>query len=194
MQPQLGSSGAVGSPLLRLASPTQHSSALAGEAGTEPPAHPSPSHRGLVRGQTEESMEEVHPHRCARYLTKKEENCWHGCCKDPEFGSIPAEVGQQWDGHSSNKPFPCPWDAPALASPNPLLPTVLEMGFGPCHPLHLRAAPPDLACTAEGGCHQGGSHSSLCLLPAPSLAATSLLGCPWGGGQGTLPKSLAQGY
>ncbi|XP_054244594.1 NADPH oxidase 1 isoform X3 [Indicator indicator] len=46
---------------------------------------------GLVRGQTEESMEEVHPHRCARYLTQKEDDCWHDCCKDPEFGSIPAE-------------------------------------------------------------------------------------------------------
>ncbi|NXI38156.1 NOX1 oxidase, partial [Galbula dea] len=47
---------------------------------------------GLVRGQTEKSMEEVHPHRCARYLTqKKDEGCWHDCCKDPEFGSIPAE-------------------------------------------------------------------------------------------------------
>ncbi|XP_071669675.1 NADPH oxidase 1 isoform X2 [Patagioenas fasciata] len=46
---------------------------------------------GLVRGQTDESVEEVHPHRCARYLTQKEENCWHNCCKEPEFGSIPAE-------------------------------------------------------------------------------------------------------
>ncbi|XP_049683544.1 NADPH oxidase 1 isoform X2 [Accipiter gentilis] len=46
---------------------------------------------GLVRGQTEESMEEVHPHRCAQYLTRKDEDCSHNCCKDPEFGSIPAE-------------------------------------------------------------------------------------------------------
>uniref|UniRef100_A0A8C8A7Q0 NADPH oxidase 1 n=1 Tax=Otus sunia TaxID=257818 RepID=A0A8C8A7Q0_9STRI len=48
---------------------------------------------GLVRGQTEESMEEVHPHRCAQYLTQKEEDCSHNCCKHPEFGSIPAEPG-----------------------------------------------------------------------------------------------------
>ncbi|XP_074738711.1 NADPH oxidase 1 isoform X1 [Strix uralensis] len=46
---------------------------------------------GLVRGQTEESMEEVHPRRCAQYLTQKEEDCSHDCCKHPEFGSIPAE-------------------------------------------------------------------------------------------------------
>ncbi|XP_064933553.1 NADPH oxidase 1 isoform X1 [Columba livia] len=120
---------------------------------------------GLVRGQTDESMEEVHPHRCARYLTQKEENCWHNCCKEPEFGSIPAEVGQQYDGRSSDKHFPCPWDAAALASPNPLLPTVLEVGSGPCHPLHLRAASPGLACTAEGGCHQG----MLRPIPAPQV-------------------------
>lgn len=193
MQPQWGSRGAVGSPFLGLASPTQHSSALAGVAGAGPPAHPSPSHRGLVRGQTYESMEEVHPHRCARYLTQKKDDCWHNCCKEPEFGSIPAEVGRQCDGCSSDEHFPCPWDAAALASPNPSLPTVLEVGSGPCHPLHLRAAPPGLACTAEGGCHQGGSRSSLCLLPAPSLTAASLLGWPWGGGQRTLLKSLVQG-
>uniref|UniRef100_A0A8D0ERZ7 NADPH oxidase 1 n=1 Tax=Strix occidentalis caurina TaxID=311401 RepID=A0A8D0ERZ7_STROC len=48
---------------------------------------------GLVRGQTEESMEEVHPRRCAQYLTQKEEDCSHDCCKHPEFGSIPAEPG-----------------------------------------------------------------------------------------------------
>ncbi|XP_042663308.1 NADPH oxidase 1 isoform X2 [Tyto alba] len=45
----------------------------------------------LVRGQTEESMEEVHPHRCAPYLPQKDEDCSHDCCKEPEFGSIPAE-------------------------------------------------------------------------------------------------------
>ncbi|XP_033919621.1 NADPH oxidase 1 isoform X2 [Melopsittacus undulatus] len=46
---------------------------------------------GLVRGQTEESIKEVHPHHCAEYLTHKDENCNHACCKNPEFGSIPAE-------------------------------------------------------------------------------------------------------
>ncbi|XP_008945240.1 PREDICTED: NADPH oxidase 1-like, partial [Merops nubicus] len=42
-------------------------------------------------GQTEDSMEEVPPRRCARYLTQQDGDCWHDCCKDPEFGSIPAE-------------------------------------------------------------------------------------------------------
>uniref|UniRef100_A0A672VDL9 NADPH oxidase 1 n=1 Tax=Strigops habroptila TaxID=2489341 RepID=A0A672VDL9_STRHB len=53
---------------------------------------------GLVRGQTEESLKEVHPHQCAQYLTQKDKDrhCSHSCCKDPEFGSIPAEVG--WTG------------------------------------------------------------------------------------------------
>ncbi|XP_030305068.1 NADPH oxidase 1 isoform X2 [Calypte anna] len=46
---------------------------------------------GLVRGQTEKSMAEVHPHRCALNLTQRDQNCSHDCCKDPEFGSIPAE-------------------------------------------------------------------------------------------------------
>ncbi|XP_074962824.1 NADPH oxidase 1 isoform X3 [Phalacrocorax aristotelis] len=46
---------------------------------------------GLVRGQTEESMKEVPPHHCADYLTDKDKDCSHDCCKDPEFGSIPAE-------------------------------------------------------------------------------------------------------
>ncbi|XP_057252643.1 NADPH oxidase 1 isoform X1 [Pezoporus wallicus] len=46
---------------------------------------------GLVRGQTEESIKEVHPHHCAQYLTHKDKHCNHDCCKDPEFGSIPAE-------------------------------------------------------------------------------------------------------
>uniref|UniRef100_A0A8D2PST5 NADPH oxidase 1 n=1 Tax=Zosterops lateralis melanops TaxID=1220523 RepID=A0A8D2PST5_ZOSLA len=46
---------------------------------------------GLVRGQTEQSMAEVHPYQCAEYLTKRDQNCTHDCCKDPEFGSIPAE-------------------------------------------------------------------------------------------------------
>ncbi|XP_059715534.1 NADPH oxidase 1 isoform X5 [Haemorhous mexicanus] len=46
---------------------------------------------GLVRGQTEQSMAEVHPYHCAEYLTQREQNCTHRCCKDPEFGSIPAE-------------------------------------------------------------------------------------------------------
>ncbi|XP_025938508.1 NADPH oxidase 1, partial [Apteryx rowi] len=44
---------------------------------------------GLVRGQTEESMEEAHPRHCAQYLTDKD--CRHRCCKETEFGSIPAE-------------------------------------------------------------------------------------------------------
>ncbi|XP_054372317.1 NADPH oxidase 1 isoform X3 [Molothrus ater] len=46
---------------------------------------------GLVRGQTEQSMAEVPPYDCAEYLTQREQNCTHSCCKDPEFGSIPAE-------------------------------------------------------------------------------------------------------
>ncbi|XP_065585545.1 NADPH oxidase 1 isoform X1 [Cyrtonyx montezumae] len=46
---------------------------------------------GLVRGQTEESMKEVHPQRCAEFLVHKPKECREGCCKDPEFGSIPAE-------------------------------------------------------------------------------------------------------
>ncbi|NXI05446.1 NOX1 oxidase, partial [Pachycephala philippinensis] len=46
---------------------------------------------GLVRGQTEQSMAEVPPHHCAEYLTQRDQNCTHDCCKDPEFGSIPAE-------------------------------------------------------------------------------------------------------
>ncbi|NWZ19645.1 NOX1 oxidase, partial [Asarcornis scutulata] len=46
---------------------------------------------GLVRGQTEDSMEEVHPRRCAEYLVQKHEECRHVCCKNPEFSSIPAE-------------------------------------------------------------------------------------------------------
>uniref|UniRef100_U3IFZ3 FAD-binding FR-type domain-containing protein n=1 Tax=Anas platyrhynchos platyrhynchos TaxID=8840 RepID=U3IFZ3_ANAPP len=53
---------------------------------------------GLVRGQTEDSMEEVHPRHCAEYLVEKHEECRHVCCKNPEFSSIPAEVGQRWDG------------------------------------------------------------------------------------------------
>uniref|UniRef100_A0A8C3J6B4 NADPH oxidase 1 n=1 Tax=Calidris pygmaea TaxID=425635 RepID=A0A8C3J6B4_9CHAR len=62
---------------------------------------------GLVRGQTEKSMEEVHPRRCAQYLTQKHEDCWHGCCEDPEFTSIAAEVGQQWDSWAlSTVPVP----------------------------------------------------------------------------------------
>ncbi|XP_040428855.1 NADPH oxidase 1 isoform X2 [Cygnus olor] len=46
---------------------------------------------GLVRGQTEDSMEEVHPRRCAEYLVHNHEECRHECCKNPEFSSIPAE-------------------------------------------------------------------------------------------------------
>ncbi|XP_021261995.1 NADPH oxidase 1 isoform X2 [Numida meleagris] len=46
---------------------------------------------GLVRGQTEESMEEVHPQRCAEFLVQKPKECKEECCKEPEFGSIPAE-------------------------------------------------------------------------------------------------------
>lgn len=48
---------------------------------------------GLVRGQTEESMKEVHPQSCAEFLVNKSKDCRHKCCKEPEFGSIPAEVG-----------------------------------------------------------------------------------------------------
>ncbi|XP_019473699.1 NADPH oxidase 1 isoform X1 [Meleagris gallopavo] len=46
---------------------------------------------GLVRGQTEESMKEVHPQRCAEFLVHKPKECRQECCKEPEFGSIPAE-------------------------------------------------------------------------------------------------------
>ncbi|XP_040554762.1 NADPH oxidase 1 isoform X1 [Gallus gallus] len=46
---------------------------------------------GLVRGQTEESMKEVHPQSCAEFLVNKSKECRHKCCKEPEFGSIPAE-------------------------------------------------------------------------------------------------------
>ncbi|XP_035180835.1 NADPH oxidase 1 isoform X2 [Oxyura jamaicensis] len=46
---------------------------------------------GLVRGQTEDSMEEVHPQRCAEYLVHNHKECRHECCKNPEFSSIPAE-------------------------------------------------------------------------------------------------------
>ncbi|XP_066861282.1 NADPH oxidase 1 isoform X1 [Anser cygnoides] len=46
---------------------------------------------GLVRGQTEASMEEVHPRRCAEYLVHNHKDCRHECCKNPEFSSIPAE-------------------------------------------------------------------------------------------------------
>uniref|UniRef100_A0A8B9C2P0 NADPH oxidase 1 n=1 Tax=Anser brachyrhynchus TaxID=132585 RepID=A0A8B9C2P0_9AVES len=53
---------------------------------------------GLVRGQTEASMEEVHPRRCAEYLVHNHKECRHECCKNPEFSSIPAEVGRQWGG------------------------------------------------------------------------------------------------
>lgn len=184
----------MSSPFPGLASPTgltQHGSAPAGGTGAGPWAHPSPPRSGLVRGQTEESMEEVHPHRCAQYLTRKDEDCSHNCCKDPEFGSIPAEVGW-WRGE---KPFPCAWDAPAPAIPNPSLFTilaVLEMGSGSPHPLRLRADPPGLACVAEGRCHQGGWCRSLCLPPAPFLTATAA-GWPWGDGQGPLPSPLARG-
>uniref|UniRef100_A0A8C2U082 NADPH oxidase 1 n=1 Tax=Coturnix japonica TaxID=93934 RepID=A0A8C2U082_COTJA len=46
---------------------------------------------GLVRGQTEESMKEVHPDHCATFLLQKPKECRQKCCKEPEFGSIPAE-------------------------------------------------------------------------------------------------------
>lgn len=61
-------------------------------------------------------MEEVHPHRCAQYLTKQDENCSHDCCKAPEFGSIPAEVGQQRDSCGGR------WSSLALGMLQPWLP------------------------------------------------------------------------
>lgn len=121
--------------LAQLASHSVTQPWLGAEAG--PWAHPSPPCSGLVRGQTEQSMAEVPPHHCAEYLPQRDQNCTHDCCKDPEFGSIPAEVGQCWDG-CGEKLFPCPWDA--LAFPNPLLSsifTVLEVGSRPHHPLCL---------------------------------------------------------
>ena len=91
-------------------------------AGPGPQAHPSLPCSGLVRGQTEESMEEVHPHRCARCLTYEAENCSHSCWKDPEFGSIPTEVRQQQDGCAGRSPSSAlgmlwPWPSPTLCSP-----------------------------------------------------------------------------
>lgn len=79
---------------------------LGAEAG--PWAHPSPPCSGLVRGQTEQSMAEVHPYRCADYLTKRNQNCTHSCCKDPEFGSIPAEVGSAGMAAMGEQLSPCP--------------------------------------------------------------------------------------
>lgn len=96
-QLQTPGGAATGEQYCGLTSPTgltQCGPAPAKVAGAGPWAHPVPPHSGLVRGQTEESMEEVHPRRCAPYLTHKEEDCRHDCCKEPEFGSIPAEVGQ----------------------------------------------------------------------------------------------------
>uniref|UniRef100_A0A8C0ENX6 NADPH oxidase 1 n=1 Tax=Bubo bubo TaxID=30461 RepID=A0A8C0ENX6_BUBBB len=62
----------------------------------------------VIHGRTEGYMEEVHPRRCAQYLMQKEEDCSHDCCKHPEFGSIPAEVGQQRDGCGVLSPVPAP--------------------------------------------------------------------------------------
>ncbi|TRZ04763.1 hypothetical protein HGM15179_022344, partial [Zosterops borbonicus] len=36
-------------------------------------------------------MAEVHPHHCTKYLTQRDQNCTHNCCKDLEFGRIPAK-------------------------------------------------------------------------------------------------------
>uniref|UniRef100_A0A8C7EBR4 NADPH oxidase 1 n=1 Tax=Nothoprocta perdicaria TaxID=30464 RepID=A0A8C7EBR4_NOTPE len=46
---------------------------------------------GLVRGQTPQSMREAPPRLCAPCLLDRD--CGYCCCKEPEFGSIPAEVG-----------------------------------------------------------------------------------------------------
>lgn len=92
--------------LAQLASHRVAQAWLGAEAG--PWAHPSPPCSGLVRGQTEQSMAEVHPYRCAEYLTKRDQNCTHSCCKDPEFGSIPAEVGSAGMAAVGEQLFPRP--------------------------------------------------------------------------------------
>lgn len=86
--------GLQASASLRPAGPMQPMTGV----GEGPCAHPLPPCSGLVRGQTEDSMEEVHPRHCAEYLVEKHEECRHVCCKNPEFSSIPAEVGQWRDG------------------------------------------------------------------------------------------------
>ncbi|NWX89298.1 NOX1 oxidase, partial [Nothoprocta pentlandii] len=44
---------------------------------------------GLVRGQTPQSMREAPPRLCAPCMLDRD--CGYCCCKEPEFGSIPAE-------------------------------------------------------------------------------------------------------
>lgn len=95
---------------------------------------------GLVRGQTEESMKEVHPQRCAEFLVHKPNECRQECCKEPEFGSIPAEVGM---GVGLQEPQALAYSVRRSRWPGrlqplaPLHPTVLEVGSGSHHPLHL---------------------------------------------------------
>lgn len=45
---------------------------------------------GIVRGQTEESMGENHPHMCAEFFEKWDDPASH--CKPPQFEGLPAEV------------------------------------------------------------------------------------------------------
>ncbi|KAI4554935.1 hypothetical protein MJG53_020234 [Ovis ammon polii x Ovis aries] len=44
---------------------------------------------GIVRGQTEESMAENHPHKCAEFFEKWDDPASH--CKPPQFEGLPAE-------------------------------------------------------------------------------------------------------
>uniref|UniRef100_A0A8D0U077 NADPH oxidase 2 n=1 Tax=Sus scrofa TaxID=9823 RepID=A0A8D0U077_PIG len=45
---------------------------------------------GMVRGQTEESLDESHPHKCAEFFEKWGDPDSH--CKRPQFEGLPAEV------------------------------------------------------------------------------------------------------
>lgn len=76
---------------------------------------------GLVRGQTEESMKEVHPQRCAEFLVHKPKECRQECCKEPEFGSIPAEVGMGVGLQESRPLHTLLGGADGLGGSNPLL-------------------------------------------------------------------------
>ncbi|XP_037978925.1 NADPH oxidase 1 isoform X1 [Motacilla alba alba] len=139
---------------------------------------------GLVRGQTEQSMAEVHPYHCAEYLTQREQNCTHSCCKDPEFGSIPAEVGQWWDG-SGGEALPLPLGCPSFAL------------------LHLHSPgsgflPPSSSMSLSGSCGSGVrtrrwlSKRWVVQEPAPLPAAALGVTCataPRRGGHGEGPQA-----
>ena len=45
---------------------------------------------GIVWGQTEESMFENHPHKCAEFFDKWDDPASY--CKPPQFEGLPAEV------------------------------------------------------------------------------------------------------